>query len=119
MMQKYAHAVVAPALGGWHLLDMDNLERLRESRGLTQTQLAEMVGSSQPNISKIEKGIGNPTLDMIQRIAAALRVHPSQLFTRDALEQRALNALEMLTDDQAREAAIIVLEAMAKQRQQD
>ena len=116
MLEKYAQVTVAPLLRRWHVLDMDNLVRIREQRGLTQTQLAEAIGANQATISKIEKGIGNPTLDMIQRIAAALKVHPSQLFTRSALEQRVMAALDGLQDDQARDAAIIVLEAMARSK---
>jgi transcriptional regulator with XRE-family HTH domain len=113
MMQIYAHTVVARFRMRWQVLDMDNLARIRKARRLTQSQLAEAVGANQATISKIEKGQGNPTLDMIQRIAAALKVHPSQLFTRDALEQRAVDALDQMTDDHAKEAAIIVLETMA------
>jgi transcriptional regulator with XRE-family HTH domain len=111
--EKYAQAIVAPRPAWWHVLDMDNLARIREARGLTQSQLAEAIGANQATISKIEKGRGNPTLDMIQRIAAALKIHPSELFSRGALEQRVLDALGQLRDDQAREAALTVLEAMA------
>jgi len=112
--RNYAQPIVAATRERWHGRIMDNLVRLREARGLTQVQLAEMVGSHQATISKIESGVGNPTLDLIQRIAAALKVHPSELFSRDALEQRVMNALANLGDDRAREAAVIVLEAMAR-----
>jgi len=112
-MRFYAHTVVACGGLRCQVLDMDNLARIRKARKLTQTQLAEAVGANQATISKIEKGLGNPTLDMIERIAAALKVHPSQLFTRNALEQRAVDALEKMTDDHTKEAAIIVLETMA------
>lgn len=114
MTKKYAQPVVDRRGPSWHVLDMDNLARIRKMRGLTQSQLAEAIGANQATISKIEKGDGNPTLDMMQRIAAALRVHPSQLFKRDTLEQRAIEALEGLSDEAAREAAITVLEAMAR-----
>lgn len=112
-MKNYAYAVVA---GGWHrchVLDMDNLARIGASRGMTQSQIAAAVGANQATISKIEKGTGNPTLDMIHRIATALGVHPSQLFTQDALHQRVISAIDKLDDDAAEEAAAIVLETMA------
>lgn len=114
MARDYAQSVVAPRLPWWHLLDMDNLARLRDARGLTQSQLAQMVGANQATISKIEKGVGNPTLDMIQRIAGALRVHPSELFARDTLHQRVVDAVDRLESDSAKEAALIVLEAMGR-----
>ena len=44
----------------------------RISQGLTQGELAKRVGTSQANISKIEHGTMNPTLEMAQRIAAGL-----------------------------------------------
>jgi len=49
---------------------------LREQRGLTQKQLAERIGSSQPHVSRIERyedsGNANWSLETLRRIAAAL-----------------------------------------------
>ena len=112
--QNYAQPVVAPVIPDWHHLDMDNLTKIREARGLSQTELARMVGANQATISKIEAGIGNPTLSMINRIAKALRVSPSMLFSMNALQERALNAITSIDDPGHREAAIIVLETMAR-----
>lgn len=95
---------------------MDNMANIREARGLTQRQLADMVGANQATISKIESGTGNPTLSMINRIAKALRVHPSQLFSMGSLQQRALDAILAMQDEREREAAIIVLEKMVGRR---
>lgn len=110
---NYAYAVVAGAMPCAHSLDMDNLSRIREQRGLTQQQLAEIVGANQATISKIEKGVGNPTLAMMVRIARALRVHPSDLFSADDLRDRAQAALRSIESPERLEAAIVVLEAMA------
>ena len=44
----------------------------RKHRGLTQTQLAEKLGTSQSAINRIEKGQQNLSLEMIARIGAAL-----------------------------------------------
>ena len=46
--------------------------RLRLIRGLTQAQLAEMVGSRQPSIAKLENGTGTPSLGFLTKIAEAL-----------------------------------------------
>ena len=46
--------------------------RLRMLRGLTQAQLAEMVGSRQPSIAKLENGTGAPSLSFLTKIAEAL-----------------------------------------------
>jgi len=45
---------------------------LRESRGLTQSELAERCGIDQGDISRIERGSTSPTARTLQRIAEAL-----------------------------------------------
>ena len=44
----------------------------RKHRGLTQTQLAEVLGTSQSAVHRIEAGNQNLSLDMVNRIAEAL-----------------------------------------------
>ena len=46
--------------------------RLRMLRGLTQAQLAEMVGTRQPSIARLENGSSTPSLSFLTRIADAL-----------------------------------------------
>lgn len=46
--------------------------RLRILRGLTQAQLAEMVGTRQPSIARLENGSSNPSLSFLNKIAVAL-----------------------------------------------
>ena len=52
----------------------DNLKRLRKKRGWSQTQLAEQVGSHLSHINRIETGKYNPSLDVVQKLAAAFDV---------------------------------------------
>lgn len=44
----------------------------RKSSGLTQKQLAEKTGINQADISKLERGSGNPSLRTLQRLAAGM-----------------------------------------------
>ena len=46
----------------------------RLSQNLTQKQLAEVSGLSQADVSRIERGLANPTLDTLGAIAQALNV---------------------------------------------
>ena len=46
--------------------------RLRLIRGLTQAQLAEMVGTRQPSIARLENGTSTPSLSFLTKIAEAL-----------------------------------------------
>lgn len=44
----------------------------RTEQGLTQRELAEKIGIKQSNISRLESGNYNPSLDFLRRIAAGL-----------------------------------------------
>jgi DNA-binding XRE family transcriptional regulator len=46
--------------------------RLRMLRGLTQAQLAEMVGTRQPSIARLENGTSTPSLSFLTKIVEAL-----------------------------------------------
>jgi DNA-binding XRE family transcriptional regulator len=47
---------------------------MREGRGLTQEQLAKLIGSSQPTIARLERGLDQrvPRWDLLRRIGLAL-----------------------------------------------
>jgi transcriptional regulator with XRE-family HTH domain len=48
------------------------LIRLRIERGLTQAELAELVGTKQPSIARLERGDSEPSLTFLRKVAAAL-----------------------------------------------
>ena len=52
----------------------DAVLRARIERGWSQTELAARVGTKQANISRIEAGLANPTLDLIQKIIRVLEL---------------------------------------------
>lgn len=56
------------------------LRELRTVRGLTQEQLAVKAGVSSDQISRIERGLHDPSLTMIIRLAFGLDVSVSDLF---------------------------------------
>lgn len=51
--------------------------RARINKGLSQEQLAEKIGTKQANISKIEAGLANPTLNVIQKLSRVLDINLS------------------------------------------
>lgn len=58
----------------------DNLKRIRELRGISQTELADRCGMSPSQISKLEIGAQkNPHLDSVVALAAALGVSIEEL----------------------------------------
>jgi len=44
----------------------------RKEKKLTQKDLAELIGTKQSNISRLESGNYNPSLDLLNRIALAV-----------------------------------------------
>lgn len=48
------------------------IARLRIQKGLTQAQLAKLVGTRQPSIARLESGERRPSLSFLQRVAEAL-----------------------------------------------
>jgi DNA-binding XRE family transcriptional regulator len=55
------------------------LRRARERRGLTQTELAKKLGSSQSRVAKMETGDPSVSLDLLVRSLLALGVTLAQL----------------------------------------
>jgi XRE family transcriptional regulator, regulator of sulfur utilization len=51
-----------------------NLQNLRLAQGLSLSKLAQDAGIAKSNLSKIEQGDGNPTLETIWRLAVQLQV---------------------------------------------
>lgn len=57
-----------------------NLSNLRLQSGFSQSQLAELVGTSQSHIARIEAGKSDPGTETIGKIARALNIEPSVVF---------------------------------------
>lgn len=60
-----------------------HLKRLRESRFLTQRELAGKAGVGVSTIVRIERGQQRPTFKTVKRLASALGVEPSELVERE------------------------------------
>ncbi|MGN0731176.1 MAG: helix-turn-helix domain-containing protein [Treponema sp.] len=61
-----------------------NMKFYREQLGMSQAELAVQSDSSNGMIGNIESGKAKPSFDSIVRIAAALKIHPADLFLRNA-----------------------------------
>lgn len=57
------------------------LSSVRLSAGMSQSQLAEKISTSQPHIARIESGKTDPSTDVIARLATALDKDESLIFT--------------------------------------
>jgi len=56
-----------------------NVRRVRKERGMTLEALADEVGLAYSYVGEIERGRKNPTLDVVERIAGALKADPIEL----------------------------------------
>ena len=72
-----ARKVVGESLYG---AEARTLAAMRLRAGLSQSQLAAKVGTSQPHLARIERGQCDPGTDLIVRLAAALDIDPREVF---------------------------------------
>lgn len=56
-----------------------NLQRLRRNKGFSQEALADAAEMDRTYISGIERGVRNPTIKVLERIASTLRVEAWEL----------------------------------------
>jgi transcriptional regulator with XRE-family HTH domain len=98
---------------------MENrIKEWRKARGLTLKQLADRVSTSNQQISHLEKGRRRLTLDWIERLAAALECHPSDLLgdaaqPRNERERAMIELFRGLSEEQ-QEAFLKATAALAK-----
>ena len=68
------------------------IKALRQARGMSQEELSEKISINSKYLSAIERGKANPTLDILTRLADALKVGVSDLFNYE-LEPKELAQL--------------------------
>lgn len=56
-----------------------NLKKLREDQGFSQESFADHCGLHRTYISGIERGVRNPTVVILDKIARALKISAGQL----------------------------------------
>lgn len=56
-----------------------NVRRYRKERGLSQEALADAVSLAVTYVGQIERGLRNPTLEVVEKFAKALNVKPLDL----------------------------------------
>lgn len=78
------------------------IKKLRESSGMTQTELAEKIGVSKSVVSAYEKGIRNPSNKTLQLIADIFGVSLLSFFEKGHFPNEAvtINITDLTTEQQ-------------------
>ena len=74
----------------------ERLKKLRKDTGLTQVDVAEKLGISQPAYASWERGIKKPTQDNLVKIAQVLNVSVDYLVGNLEEKSDALDNIELL-----------------------
>lgn len=59
------------------------LRKARTDRGLTAKQVAKAIGIEEEHMTRIERGVRNPSLDVALRLEEFYGIPISKLFKRD------------------------------------
>lgn len=62
-----------------HLIFCHNLRRLREAKGLTQSEVAKKLHLARHTVTQIETGRCVPRLDTVERMAKAVGESPRRM----------------------------------------
>lgn len=60
-----------------------SIKEIRKKRGLTQVQLAQLLGITQGAVQKLETGENDLTGKMLKKLATILNVEPWELLPKD------------------------------------
>jgi ribosome-binding protein aMBF1 (putative translation factor) len=71
----------------------------RIDQGLSQAELAELVGTKQANISRIEAGIANPTFGLMERMTKALGIEICFINLKNQPEKKENTAVSHISGD--------------------
>jgi transcriptional regulator with XRE-family HTH domain len=90
---------------GLKLIFIQNLRKIRNSRGFSQMKLAELCNTAPNYIAEIEIGRRFPSLKLIEKIGDALNVEPYRFFIEEAGDNlteldEIINLLAKLPDQQ-------------------
>jgi len=91
------------------------LKKRRRQAGLSQEKFSEMTGISKAQISELERGIANPSLGFLEKIADCFQVSVAELLDADdtlknpeRLKKSILESLENLSPDELRRVLSLI-----------
>ena len=87
-----------------------SLKRERERLGLSVSELAKRAGIAKSTLSQLEAGVGNPSLETLWALAAALDVQVTRLIAQPVNQVKVIRAGEgaVIASEQANYAATLL-----------
>lgn len=70
-----------PITSEWFQVIIDELPNARRRQQLSQAALAQLLGTNQAAISRLEAGKSNPTAELLDRLFIILKLDPTITFT--------------------------------------
>jgi transcriptional regulator with XRE-family HTH domain len=77
----------------------NRIRELREKLGMTQQELADLMGVNKKDVSRYETGFSTLNIEWMQRFARALRVHPQDLLNIVAMSASADEVVALPPED--------------------
>ena len=102
----------------------EQIRARRKELGMTQSEVAKVIGCSTQQIQKYETGASQMSLSVLLKICQALHTHPARFFTSftfaeaqegdsdEDLEARLLTAFRSVDNDKVRERIVNLVEAL-------
>jgi len=84
-----------------------NLSSLRKKRGLSQMQLAKLAGMTRASIALIETGSSNPSLELLLKLSASLKISIDELIAAPKAECQLIRASDIPLDRRSKNGVIL------------
>lgn len=84
-----------------------NLLQLRQKKGFSQKQLANLVGVTRASIALIESGSSNPSLEVLLKLSSGLKISLDELIAAPRAECRLMRAADLPVDRRSRQGVTL------------
>lgn len=74
------------------------VKKMRKQKGYSQDKFAEIADLSQAYLSSVERGIANPRLDTLKKIAVGLNIPMTDLFLFDVISEKTTDKRERFVE---------------------
>ena len=71
-----------------------HIAKIRKERGLTQSELAELIDVTIETISRLERGVSVPSLKTLEKISSVLNISLKNIFDFESVQKFKIPAIE-------------------------